>query len=165
MKANSKRGKEFIPNDPHEISPNGKILAEIIKRQNLRVGKGSTKCQGTIKRKRETKKRVETSVIDLLLYTDDLEEEFKTMKIDEEKKNVLTKVNKTKNGGKIKKNDHNVITAKFICKFTVKEKNNKEEIYNLKNKECQNKFKEFTSQGKMLSSVFDAEEELDTLVK
>ena len=165
MDANSKLGKEFIPNDPHEISPNGQILAEIIKRQNLRVGNGSKKCRGTITRKRVTKKRTEESAIDLLLYTDDLEEEFEEMKIDEEKKNVLTKVNLTKNEGKKKESDHNVLTAIFNCKFTVKEENEKEEIYNLKNHECQIKFKEYTNKGKMLSSVFDAEEELDILVK
>ena len=30
--ANAKLGKTFAEKDPHEISPNGKILAEIIKK-------------------------------------------------------------------------------------------------------------------------------------
>ena len=34
MDANSKLGKEHIENDPHDISPNGKILENIIKKQN-----------------------------------------------------------------------------------------------------------------------------------
>ena len=164
MDANSKLGKEYIPNDPHDISPNGKILAEIIKRQSLGVGNGSSKCQGTITRKRITKKKTEESAIDIVLFKNDLEEEFETMIIDEDKKYVLTKIKKTKKGPKNKDSDHNVIMAEFNCEFTKDDQNTKEEIYNLKNIECQKKFRQYTSNTKMLSTVFDADEELDTLV-
>ena len=39
--ANSKLGPNCIPNDPHEMSPNGKVLSEIIKRYALIVANGS----------------------------------------------------------------------------------------------------------------------------
>ena len=38
-------------------------------------------------------------------------------------------------------------------------------LYNLNNKECQRKFKEFTSNTKMLSSVFDSDGDVDVLTK
>ena len=48
MDANSKLGHKFIPNDPHEMSQNGAVLAAIILRQNLIVVNGMKKCVGTI---------------------------------------------------------------------------------------------------------------------
>ena len=86
------------------------------------------------------------------------------MVIDEEIKHVLTRISKTKKGVKKTESDHNLITAEFNCKFTMKDENVKEEIYNLKNKECQAKFKEYTTTTKMLSPVFDSDEDLETLV-
>ena len=35
MDSNSKLGIEYIPNDPHPISPNGKIIAQIIDMHQL----------------------------------------------------------------------------------------------------------------------------------
>ena len=64
--ANSKLGSSYIPNDPHIMSPNGKILASIIDNNALIVGNGSTKCKGVITRKRITRERTEESCIDLL---------------------------------------------------------------------------------------------------
>ena len=61
MDSNSKLGTKFIPGDPYEITPNGKLLALIIERQNLTVANGTNKCKGVITRKRVTKTRVEES--------------------------------------------------------------------------------------------------------
>ena len=52
LDANSKLGKRYIPNDPHDMSPNGVLLSDILERQNLTLGNGSDKCKGTIMRKR-----------------------------------------------------------------------------------------------------------------
>ena len=60
---NSKLGVEYIPNDPHSQDRNGKLLSEIIKRQNLTVANGLVVCEGTITRKRVTTLRTETSAI------------------------------------------------------------------------------------------------------
>ena len=59
---NSKLGKDFISNDPHDISPNGRVLAEIIRRQTLTVLNGSVKCKGTITRVRVTAHLTQRSV-------------------------------------------------------------------------------------------------------
>ena len=53
--ANSKLGPAYISHDIQQ-SPNGKILADIINRQNLVVGNGMNQCRGTITRRRVTVK-------------------------------------------------------------------------------------------------------------
>ena len=42
--ANSKLGNNWIAGDPHEMSENGKLMAEIISRQNLIVVNATEKC-------------------------------------------------------------------------------------------------------------------------
>ena len=100
MDSNSKLGTKFIPGDPHEITPNGKLLALIIERQNLTVAKGTNKCKGVITRKRVTKTRVEESVIDIVIISKDMEEQLDNVEIDEARKHVLTRIRKTKKWSK-----------------------------------------------------------------
>ena len=75
---------------------------------------------------------------------------FTPMHIDQERLHVLTKIRKTKKGINIKESDHNVMVTEFDCKRP-KEKESEKALYNLKNKDCQQKFKLFTSNTKMLS--------------
>ena len=124
-----------------------------------------SKCEGVITRRRKTKQRVEESVIDFVLVSSDMAQDMIKMEIDEERKYVLTKMTKTKKGIKIKESDHNVIITEFNEKTKphVKEKL---EVYNLKNKDCQKRFKEFTTNTKMFSTVFEnGESEVDVLTK
>ena len=67
---NSKLGKEFVPNYPHVQDKNGRLLADIIKRQNLCVANGLGVCEGTITRKRVTTLRTEESVISHVLISE-----------------------------------------------------------------------------------------------
>ena len=165
MDANCKLGRKYIPQDPHEMTPNGSLLAAIIERQQLVVANGTSKCQGVITRRRKTKQRVEESVIDFVLVSSDMAQDIIKMEIDEERKHVLTKVTKTKNGVKIKESDHNVLITEFNLKTKPNTKE-KLEVYNLKNKECQKKFKEFTTNTKMFSTVFENDGvEIDVLTK
>ena len=95
LDANSKFGKHYITNDPHDMSPNGALLSEIIERHNIIVGNGSPKCSGTITRRRVTKRRTEESVIDVVLLSSELKEHMTSVHIDEKKKHVLCKIYKT----------------------------------------------------------------------
>ena len=72
---------------------------------------------------------------------------------------------KTKKGIVIKESDHNVLITEFNTSFISNNKNNKLELYNIKNTDCQEKFKAYTSNTNMLSSVFDSEEDLNILTK
>ena len=54
------------------------------------------------------------------------------MHIDENRRHVLTKIRKNKNGITVKENDHNVIVSEFQCKLKPNEDKNVTEFYNLK---------------------------------
>ena len=86
MDANAKLGNKYIKGDPHEMSPNGLILAKIVERQMLIVGNGLNICKGTISRKRVTKNSVEQSVIDIVLFSGDMLDSLVSLDVDEEKK-------------------------------------------------------------------------------
>jgi hypothetical protein len=165
LDANSKLGSEIIPGDPHKMSPNGKLLEDIIERQNLIVVNASEKAKGKITRKRTTTNKVEESIIDVVLVSSDLEEQIECLEIDEDRKHVLSRIRKTKRGNVHKESDHNVLLTTFKQTVVSTKKKDKTEIYNLKNKECQHKFKEYTSNTKMLSSVLDSEENINILTK
>ena len=94
-----------------------------------------------------------------------MEEQLVGIEIDEARKHVLNRIRKTKKGIVTKESDHNVIVTTFKNKFTIKTKKDKEEIYNLKNKENQIKFKQYTSNTKMLSSIIESKEDINVLTK
>ena len=166
MDANAKLGVKYISGDPHVITPNGVLLSGIIERHALFVANGSKKCSGTITRRRCTTNRTERSVIDVVLVSTDLSKHLTSMHIDEERLHVLTRIRKTKRGIKIQESDHNVILTEFDCKLTrEKEKEKEEGVYNLKNKECQQKFKLFTSNTKMISSTINEDGDVNEVTK
>ena len=133
MDANSKLGPEHIPNDPHPMSANGKILSNIIKRNALIVANGTRQCEGLITRQRSTTDRDEKSCIDLVLLSMDLSNYFKGLFIDDTRKHVLTRITNTKNGVRKKESDHNVLLTEFSCQIDTSEKKQSAEVYNLKN--------------------------------
>ena len=53
----------------------------------------------------------------------------------------------------------------FSYKVDSSDNKTKVEMYNLRNIECQKKFREFSSRTKMLSSVFDSKEDINILAK
>ena len=165
MDANAKLGRKYIRRDPHEISPNGVILANIVERQSLVVGNGTDMCTGTITRKRVTKNRVEQSAIDIVLFSSDMLDSLVSVNIDEKRKYVLTKVIRNKKGLKKQESDHNPIITEFKLHFKKAEEDEKLELYNLKNKEGQEKFKEYTNKTKMLSTVFDGNDDINVLTE
>ena len=89
---NSKLGPSHIPNDPKEQSRNGKKLENLLEENDLVVVNGTDLCKGVITRKRSTINGTEESVIDFVLFSDDLIDNFKSFKVDEMKKHVLTKI-------------------------------------------------------------------------
>ena len=62
--ANAKLGKVIIKDDSHEMSSNGHILWDILVRHNMFVLNSDILCEGTTTRQRNTKHRVEKSVLD-----------------------------------------------------------------------------------------------------
>ena len=112
--ANAKVGKAEIKNDPHETSNNGKILLEMVRRQNLTIGNSLDKCKGLITRERKTVEKTEKSVIDFIILCEDLKEYLEEIVIDDERVHALTKYGKN---GKITESDHNVMLGTFNLSF------------------------------------------------
>ena len=165
MDANAKLGRKYIPKDDHEATANGKLLANIIERNVLSVANGSDKCTGSVTRQRTTKERTENSCIDLVIISSDLNNDLKSLHIDEERKHVLTKIQKKKNGNLVKESNHNVLLSEFVNTVPYKKDKNKIEVYNIENTDCQEKFKEYTTNTKMLSSIFDSKEDINILAQ
>ena len=166
LDANSKLGPKYIPGDIHNQSDNGKLLAALIDRHGMVIGNSMTECKGLITRNRITKNGSEKSIIDFVLLSDDLKNEVETIVIDEERKNVLTKLSKTKKGISKVESDHNTIFTHLKLSWTKRLKKQRNELFNLKNKECQEIFKEETksiNNNNFLSSVFDEKDDLDIL--
>ena len=157
--ANSKLGPERIPNDKHKISNNGQILAAMLDRHALFVANSSQKCSGLITRKRVTTVRTEESSIDLVITSSDMIDNLVSLQIDDARNHVLTKLTTTKEGSNKVESDHNVLITKFTFSWNKRTKQEKIQMYNLKNKQNQAKFKEETSHNKYLLSAFDDDTE------
>ena len=153
MDANAKVGKEVIKNDPHETSNNGKILLEMVERNNLTIANSLSKCNGVITRDRKTVTNDEKSVIDYLIICEEMEEYLEEMIIDDDRTMVLTKYNKKG----MKTSDHNVMIGHFNLKFDRKVFGKRIELFNFKNKDNQEAFKIETSISNNLSASFSNE--------
>ena len=88
---------------------------------------------------------------------------LKSLIIDEDRKHVLTKIRKTKKGTVSKESDHNELVSEFNISLSGDSMKTKLELYNIKNSECQEKFKLYTSNTNMLSSVFDSKDNINLL--
>ena len=64
MDANAKVGDKVIKNDPHLMSNNGKIMMDIMDRQNLVIANALESCKGMITREKVFETKTEKSVID-----------------------------------------------------------------------------------------------------
>ena len=72
------------------------------------------------------------------------------MLVDEERKYVLSRFYKSKKETTIVASDHNILVLDIILKWSQKIVMERKEIYNLRNEECQQVFKNNTSNNKNL---------------
>ena len=83
--ANSKLGKGLIRGDPNEMSQNGKLMSNLVTRQNLIVVNSTDKCFGIITRFKKTKRGTEESVIDYFVVCQELFQNIVKMLVDEQR--------------------------------------------------------------------------------
>ena len=106
-----------------------------------------------ITRERITKDGRETSVIDYILISENLSKFLIEACIDEERLYVLHRYKKTKTGnGEQILSDHNWLFIKSILKFKKSPKVTKKVIFQFRNKDSMNAFREATSNDAVLST-------------
>ena len=163
--ANAKLGQKYIPNDPKEMSKNGKVLSSIIDTHALCVVNGlEGKSKGLITRHMSTVNGIEQSVIDFVIVSNELIKHIESIHIDDDRVNVLTTNHKTKTGTTMSKSDHNLIETKLNLKWNAKEAK-VFEMFNFKDVESQKRFKYQTTNTAVLSNIVDNNNHLIWLLK
>ena len=154
LDANAKLGAGFLINDPNPISENGKILLDIIQRQQLSCLNKHELCEGSITRHRNTINGAEKSIIDFVIVCDQLLPYLQRMVIDEKRENTLTKFSSLK-GTRVKsESDHNPIFVQFNLTFQRKQVFERREIFDFKNTVSQQKFHHITDNCEKLRTCF-----------
>ena len=156
MDANAKVGSSVISCDPNtEEDGNGGQLLSLVDRQSLVLLNASDLCKGAITRCRVTTVNTETAILDYIIVCQELYQYFLSMFIDEGRNYTLTKYSTTKGKRKKVESDHNPMYAKFNIVYSkLKQLNKRREIFNLKNKECKERFFEHTNRGERLQNCF-----------
>ena len=132
MDANAKLDSEF-----HKMTENGKLMLEIVERQNLVILNKLPICQGQITRHRITKYKEEKAILDYTLTCNELSNFVETMMIDDGRLFTLTKYVSTRGFKSECKSDHNPLFSSFNLEYETKAKqSNRREIFNLKDEEC-----------------------------
>ena len=143
------------------MSQNCQIIGGIIHRYAIIVENGvKDKSRGVITRKRNTKTNTEESAIDFVIISSDLLKSLESITIDEERNNVLTSITNTKKGVIRQESDHNSIITKLNIKWEKKKESERIEVFNFKDKERLEKFKEITENTTQLSSISDSKENI-----
>ena len=154
MDANAKLDSEF-----HKMTENGKLMLEIVERQNLVILNKLPICQGQITRHRITKYKEEKAILDYTLTCNELSNFVETMMIDDGRLFTLTKYVSTRGFKSECKSDHNPLFSSFNLEYETKAKqSNRREIFNLKDEDCQKAFNEETNLTTKFTDVFEKEE-------
>ena len=157
MDGNLRAGSEIIPDDPNPQNYNGKFLANFLENHpNMSVVNSLPVCEGTITRRRQTKNGLEESNLDFFLVCDRIRPFVIKMKIDENQEYPLTNYNSMNDKKKAIDSDHFTLLLELSLLFN-KSRPQREELFNFRNKECQNTFKEITTNSNKLSEVFENE--------
>ena len=152
--ANAKLGPDIINGDPHLISDNGKLLSEMIKRQNLTIINSSEKCYGgPITRTRIANGKKEESCIDFILASAELDQHLSEAIIDCDQLYSMTKYTTTKGNVSVKRSDHYSIIAKFELTWKNRERK-RLEIFKLRDMEGLRSFHERTDDCSKLRNCF-----------
>ena len=121
-------------------------------------------CQGLITRKRSRDGKIEQSILDVFIVCDLVLPFVTKMVIDENKKHILTNYENIKKGGKANDTDHSTEYIDLKLKISA-EKPIRQEVWNFKNKDAQNKFKIQTSKTNDFTNCFNNELSLEKQIQ
>ena len=112
---------------------------------------GTTKCEGKLTRVKMKKKIMEVRILDYFIVCEQFYNLINKMVVDEEQKYVLKKYSKVRGQTKITKSDHNIMLLDINVPWNSKVIEKRQEFFNIRNKDCQQKFFEFTSHTTIFS--------------
>ena len=157
MDGNCHVGNDIIKNDPNNQNINGRLLVEFLNRNpSLILANKLNICEGNITRKRVLKNRTEQAILDFILLNDKIGPYLNKMVIDENREFCLSNFGQMKKNRRVIETDHNTIFADFDITLP-KRKPERIELFNLRNKTCQEKFTEETRVNTELIKCFENE--------
>ena len=155
MDGNLWAGEGIIKRDPKKQNQNGKLFEKILlKNPHLTVANELPQCDGLFTRIKQTKNGTQKSVLDFFVICDKILPLVSGMHIDENGGQSLTRYN-----GKVTKTDHCMLELNINLMVHKEEKHERQHVFNVKNKLCQKKFTEFTSETTMFSKCFESNSE------
>ena len=144
----------MIPGDPRPQNKNGKFFVEFLERNpNLTVVNSLSLCQGLITRSRVKDGVVEESVLDFFIVCSLVLPHITKMVIDDSKSHILTNYKQVRKSGKAIDSDHFTEYLDMDLEV-IKEKPERQELFNFKDKQCQEKFTILTSETKEFTECF-----------
>ena len=145
---------DLVKNDPNIQNKNGKMFSEFLGRnKSLVVLNCQDACKGLITRKRVFEERTDEAVLDFFVINEKLRPFFKQMLIDEDKNFCLSNISQLKKNGRIIETDHNAMIAEFDL-IVEGRKPERQEMFNLRNKDCQAAFRNATENNPELLECF-----------
>ena len=155
MDGNLHAGCNLIKNDPNPINKNGRLFLEFLSRnKSLIVLNSLESCEGVITRQRKVENRTEQAVLDFFLINEKLRPFLEGLLIDENRDFGLCNTAQIRKNGKIIDSDHNSSIATFNIQINNREKVDRQEMFNLRNKKCQEAFKDATENSSELVKTF-----------
>ena len=146
--------------DIHSMSKNGQLLWDAIKTFNLEVINTADICRGVFTGMKATKKKVEKSVLDYVIVSNQFKDQFLSCIIDEDKQ--LTPWRNLKKGRVY--SDHNSILFSFTC---LPEKgqtmSGRSNVWNFNDTNGWEKFMNLTDSSKELYSAETNNEDIDKM--
>ena len=152
---------DLVKGDPNVQNRNGKLFIDFLERnKSLIVLNCMDTCKGVITRKRITENNVEEAVLDFFVINEKLRSFFKDMIIDEDRNYCLSNFSQIKKNKRVIESDHNGMIAEFDLEIKSR-KPDREEMLNLRNKDCQEVFKNLTEENEELLNCFENDLNID----
>ena len=153
-------GDQLVPGDPRKQNKNGKLFQGFLARQpNLSVVNALPLCEGLITRCRSKEGNIEKSVLDFFVVCSRVLPHITKMVIDEKRKHILTNYRNVRKGVKAIDSDHFTEYMDVNLQL-ITEKPVRREIFNFKDKESLEAFKDITSRTEEFSDCYNDDQPL-----
>ena len=153
-------GSKIIKGDNREQNRNGKLFEAFLNINNLTVVNSLPLCKGVITRQRMRQGKLVKSVLDFYVVCQCVLASVVEMKIDNDRKHILTNFSKVKKGGSVVDSDH-MTTILKVNLNVIPEKPKSMVMYNFRDPKGQNTFKTNTTNTTDFSKCFMTDSTVD----